>query len=381
MACFLRPDKSKAAVEMKMLKTLFQSGHGRLEDKSNTFTAMRIAFAVLILYGHAIMIPIGLPIYGEWAVFIDTIVQYALDGFFILSGYMIAASIARSNDMTGYTLSRILRIFPGLIATVLLLWLVVGPLFTELSWTEYWSRGETLAFPLMVLSQADPLAGLPEVFNASPLAAMDGPLWTIRYELLAYLGVGILASIGLFQRGAFVIGWAALACIGSVAFHIWGYSGIGDATIGSMARFAPAFLIGSAFFAARDQVPLSLGYVGLALLAAIVSQGNSLGPVMLQIALAWTFLWIGFLDIPGRLGSALRNIEDVSYGIYILHWPIGMMVFSLYPEMGSSALFAIMLPGSIAAGWVLRVSVEKPALAMKRKIRDGLRTKQAVAAG
>jgi peptidoglycan/LPS O-acetylase OafA/YrhL len=363
-----------------MLKSLFHSDHGRLEDKSNTFTAMRIAFAILILYGHAIMIPIGLPIYGAWPVFIDTIVQFALDGFFILSGYMIAASIARSNDMVGYTLSRILRIFPGLIATVLLLWLVVGPLFTELSWTEYWTRGETLAFPLMVLSQADPMAALPEVFNASPMTAMNGPLWTIRYELLAYLGVGILASVGLFQRGALVLGWAALICIASVGYQIYGYSGIGDATVGSMARFAPAFLIGSAFFAARDQVPLSPGYVGLALLAAIASQGNALGPVMLQIALAWTFLWIGFLDIPGRVGSALRNIEDVSYGIYILHWPIGMMAFSLFPGISSTVMFAIMLPSAIFAGWLLRVGVEKPALRAKRRIREALRSHKAVTA-
>ena len=90
-------------------------GHGRLEDRANNFTAMRIGFAVLILYGHALMLPQGLPMTGAWAVFVDTVVQYALDGFFILSGYMLAASLFHSRDMTGYWLSRGLRIFPGLI--------------------------------------------------------------------------------------------------------------------------------------------------------------------------------------------------------------------------------------------------------------------------
>lgn len=39
-------------------------GHGRLEDRSNNFTAMRIGFAVLILYVHALMLPQGLPMTG-----------------------------------------------------------------------------------------------------------------------------------------------------------------------------------------------------------------------------------------------------------------------------------------------------------------------------
>ena len=364
-----------------MLNSLFKPGHGRLEDKSNTFTALRIGFALLILYGHAIMIPIGLPIYGEWAVFIDTIVQFALDGFFILSGYMIAASLARSSDMLSYSLSRFLRIFPGLIFTVLILWLVVGPLFSELSFAEYWSHEQTWAFPFMVLSQADPMAGLPDVFNASPVGeAMDGPLWTIRYELLAYLGVGILAAMGLFQRARMVIIWAVLVSIGSVFYQIFGYTGIGDDTIGSLARFAPAFLIGSAFYAGRDHLHLSPGYVGLALLAAFSSQGNALGPVMTQIAIAWLFLSLGYLDIPGKIGERVRNIEDVSFGIYIMHWPIGMMAFSLFPESSSTALFAMMLPTAIAAGWVQRVYIEKPTLKMKWDILAKLRSNKAVAA-
>jgi len=364
-----------------MLKSLFKPGHARLEDKSNTFTALRIGFALLILYGHAIMIPIGLPIYGEWAVFIDTIVQYALDGFFILSGYMIAASLARSNDMLSYSLSRFLRIFPGLIFTVLILWLVVGPLFSELSFEEYWSHQQTWAFPAMVLSQADPMAGLPDVFNASPVGeAMNGPLWTIRYELMAYVGVGILAAIGLFQRARMVIFWAVLVSIASVFYQIFGYTGIGDDTIASMARFAPAYLIGSAFYAARDHLHLSPGYVGLALLAAFASQGNPLGPVMTQIALAWLFLSLGYIDIPGKIGASIRNVEDVSYGIYIMHWPIGMMAFSLFPQSSSTTLFAIMLPAAIAAAWVQRVCVEKPALKMKWDLLAAFRSRKTVAA-
>ena len=69
-----------------------RDGMGRLEDKSNNFTAMRILFALMVLYAHALIIPQGLPFVGAWQVTADFLVNCALDGFFILSGYMITAS-------------------------------------------------------------------------------------------------------------------------------------------------------------------------------------------------------------------------------------------------------------------------------------------------
>jgi peptidoglycan/LPS O-acetylase OafA/YrhL len=363
-----------------MLKSLFQFSHGHLEDKTNTFTALRIGFALLILYGHAIMIPIGLPITGAWPVFIDTIVQFALDGFFILSGYMIASSVMRSTDLTSYSLSRVLRIFPGLIVTTLILWIVVGPLFSELSFFEYWSSAQTWAFPLLVIGQGDPMAGLPEVFNASPLISMNGPLWTIRYELLAYVGIGILTAFGLFQHSRMILMWAALFAVASVIHGIFGYEGIGSATVESMMRFGTAFLIGSAFFAARDKINLAPGYVILIIMAAFALQNTTVGPLMTQMAVAWTVLTLGYFQFSGGVGSSLRNVEDVSYGIYIMHWPIGMMAFALIPEASSTLLFVIMLPVSIVSAWLLRVFVEKPALAMKPAIRNALYKPKPVAA-
>ncbi|MGK0267252.1 MAG: peptidoglycan/LPS O-acetylase OafA/YrhL [Maricaulis sp.] len=363
------------------MRAIFHSGHGRLENKSNTFTAMRIAFALVVVYAHAVLIPMGLPYQGVWPEFVDATVQLALDGFFILSGYMITASLLNRHDMLAFTASRVLRIFPGLIAAVLLMWLVIGPLFTDLPQGQYWSDAQTLQFPLMVLSQADPLAGLPQVFNASPIGmTMNGALWTIRYELLAYLGVGLLAAVGLYRNRSLILVWAGLAVAIGILYQMFGYSGIGEGTIGSMARFGPAFMIGAGFYAARDQLPLSAGYVGLALLAAFASRGTAMGPVMLQIALAWLYLWVGFLDVPGRIGKALREVEDVSYGVYILHWPLGMMAFALIPGIGANALFAIMTVSAIALGWVMRVTVEKPALALKPRLLNWMRQPRMVAA-
>lgn len=352
-----------------MLKALFHSRHGRLEETGNLFTPLRMLFAIMVLYSHALMIILGKPYLSSWSQFADFAAHRGLDGFFILSGYMLTASVLRSDNLRNYSLARVLRIFPGLIVTVLLLWLVVGPLLTSLSLAEYWSHGQTWAFPLLLISQADPLAGLPGLFEGSPVGgAANGPLWTIRYELLCYLALGGLVMLGLFKSRTLILVWATLAVLGGIVYAIFGYSGPGDATLSAMARFAPAFMIGAGFYAGRDHIPLAPGYIILAIAAALASYGTALFPIMLQIATAWAALALGYVRLPEGLHNRIAYLPDLSYGIYILHWPLGMIFFALMPGLSTTALFALMLPAAILAGWALRVTVENPAEALKRRL-------------
>ncbi|WP_429912207.1 acyltransferase family protein [Glycocaulis sp.] len=349
---------------------LTSGGHGRLEDHSNNFTAIRIGFAFLVLCGHAVMLSLGLPVMGFWEELIDKTVHFALDGFFILSGYMIAASLMRSTDMTNYALSRVLRIFPGLIVAALLLWLVVGPLFSNLGPASYFAQAETWTFPLIILSQVDPHAGLPGVFSDHPMGQMNGPLWTIRYELLAYIAAGFLAVAGVFRRTSMVLLLLVAAGILSIAQIVQPWEGIGAATVDSSARFGGAFIIGVAFFALRDRIALTpLGCL-VAILAAIVFSGTPAAMITGQLAVGYVTLWAGFLRVPGRVGTAVREVEDVSYGVYILHWPIGQVTLALIPAAGPLGLLAVMAPAALLAGWMMRVWVEKPALALKPRIRS-----------
>jgi len=354
-------------------KSLFAGPHGRLEDRSNSFTAIRIGFAFLVLYGHAIMLPHGLPIEGQWAVIVDGGVQFALDGFFILSGYMIAASLINRHDMLNYAASRILRIFPGLIAAAVILWLVVGPLFTSLSWAEYFTHSASLSFLAKLIFQINPQADLPGVFTDHPMTDMNGPLWTIRYELLAYLGAGLLAAIGIFRnRMGILIVFIAAAMLSNLEM-IMPYEGMGAGTVFAAARFGGAFMLGAAFYAWRDHIPLSAGWAIMLVAGAVIMADTPASMLTGQLAMGYVTLWLGFMVIPGKTGHAIRNVEDVSYGVYILHWPIGQMVLALYPDITPHALLMVMAPTALLSGWLLRVLVEKPALNAKADIVAALR--------
>ncbi|MAK64357.1 MAG: hypothetical protein CMF75_06385 [Maricaulis sp.] len=345
-----------------------RDGMGRLEDKSNNFTAMRILFALMVLYAHALIIPQGLPYVGAWQVTADFLVNCALDGFFILSGYMITASAMKATSLTGYAASRIFRIYPGLIASVLVV-MIATMFFTTLSPAEYWTHAETWLFPVKLLSQADPLASLPGAFEGLPTAyRANAPLWTIRFELLAYLGVGLLLALGLYKHKLLVLFWALAACAGGALIIQFGYSGPGDDTIQTMSRFAPAFMIGAAFHAGREHLRLSPAFIILTLAAALASSHLAIGGIMKDVFLAALFIWMGHQHIPGRAGEAVRNVEDISYGIYIMHWPLGQMLMVSFPSMNTTVLALAMFLAVLPVAWLMRVLVESPSLALKSKL-------------
>jgi peptidoglycan/LPS O-acetylase OafA/YrhL len=185
---------------------------------------------------------------------------------------------------------------------------------------------------------------------------------------MAYVGVGVLMMVGLYRQNAQVLVWSALTVAFGIAVETFGYRGIGEETIGTLARFAPAFMVGAAFHAGRKYLRLTPAFAGLAILAAIITRDLPVGWMMLDIALAASYLLIGYARLPGRIGDRVRTVEDISYGIYILHWPIGMMVFALLPGLNTTVLALIMLPLALLAGWGLRVVVEKPALALRARL-------------
>jgi peptidoglycan/LPS O-acetylase OafA/YrhL len=97
-----------------------------------------------------------------------------------------------------FFVARCLRIFPGLIACGFVLAFVLGPLLTSRSFTEYFSDSHTYLYPLSVavaFGDAIPPAG---IFESVPVpGAINIPLWTIRYELAAYVGLAVFAATGL----------------------------------------------------------------------------------------------------------------------------------------------------------------------------------------
>lgn len=361
----------------KCTRALFAPGHGRLEDQDNLFTPMRMAFAGIVLYAHALMMVLPWPVMGPWAQIVDFAGQHALNAFFVLSGYMILASLRASRSVLAYAINRCFRVFPLLIVVTLLTLMIVGPALSGIAPVDYLARAESWTYALGVISQAHPTAALP--FDASGLQAAqsaNAPLWTVRYELIGYAGLGVLMLVGAL-RHAWVLPLALAAVIaGSVIHANTGYAGPHPEGVSAALRFATGFLIGAVLWDWRRHVGLSWALVLAAVCAAIATAGTAFHQSFDILATALLALRAGYLKVPAtRLWQRIKGVEDLSYGIYIIHWPVGLMLMVFAGHVGwqpgTTSIAALMTFISVALAWPLRVWVERPFQTMGRKVARG----------
>jgi peptidoglycan/LPS O-acetylase OafA/YrhL len=337
-----------------------------LDPKRNSLNFLRLVFALFVVIGHAA----NLGGY-KWQIYIGhtPIADVAVDGFFAISGYLIAGSAMRSNTIR-FLWQRVLRIFPGFWVCLLVVAFgfgIVGWLHDHAGLSGYFggSRGA-----LSYIWQNFALRMTHFDINATPAHvpypnSWDGSLWTLEWEFLCYLLVGGLALIGVLRRQLLVL----VLFVASWALEAAQYQlkpNLSQAALShglDLLRFAPIFLAGSLIYVYRDKIPDSTAlFTALLVLFAIGSfahdQGNLAGPL-----LAYLCIWLGAHLPMARVGA--RN--DLSYGIYIYAFPVTQLlaIWGVNRWGDVSYLVLIVAATLVLAGlsWKL---VESPALRAKK---------------
>lgn len=155
----------------------------------NNFDFLRILFALLVLIAHCYPLS-GNHITEQWLYKITNgqieLSNIGLNGFFILSGFLIYQSSERSSSIIDFFWKRILRIFPALIV-VLLLTLLLTPFVYQNSLPYYKNREVyTYFFKNITLYQLQ--YSINGVFENNPHQnSINGSLWTIAYEFSLYI--------------------------------------------------------------------------------------------------------------------------------------------------------------------------------------------------
>jgi len=320
------------------------------------------ALAVVIFHANPAWLPMG------WA---------AVDLFFVLSGYLITSIIMRDGDsprfLRTFYFRRGLRTWP----IYYLIIAVVIALSPVLRRPAYWPG---LPY-LLTYTQ-----GLPRAWSgsATPFSTYLGHTWTLAIEEQFYLLWPALVLAAGRRRLALV----ALTCAAGSAWA----RGHGFALDTLLARSDGLALGG--WLAAVRHVPgtptrrtrgvrIALGVLGILALGTLAARqglgAGGLGRSPGLTVLAFNLAWLGSLDFvlthsghptlrPLRW-APLRQLGQVSYGLYLYHFPILLIAVDIGRGLGlPGKLYGLKVLAALACVPVAALSwrfIERPLLDLK----------------
>ena len=344
--------------------------------RTNNFDGLRIIAASMVIIGHAYAITGtqgGLVI---WQSYISTL---AVEIFFAISGYLILKSFFYDPNFSRFLAKRSLRIFPALIALVIVTTFVLGPLVTTASLNDYFfSASFSKYYSNIILKVSYFLHGVFEN-NIYP-NAVNGVLWTLPVEFLMYLSVPLTAAVSLValrkHRIAFDLLWTVFTlgliigylCV--VHYKIWDLPHIAlfqRTNLVSLLLVAPFFGVGGMIFIAERyttrQIPANLLIV-----VAVLLQIESFLSIKI---FAVIFIPIIIIRVGQASWPVLRDLGrwgDLSYGTYLYGWPVAQTLSLYFLDdfgVGWHMVLTLLISYVLAFGsWHL---VEKRALRLKPK--------------
>ena len=340
---------------------------GVTANRQNGFGALRLLFASLVIVSHSGAMLDGDDRREPLVALFGTLTfgTLAVDGFFLISGYLIAASFMA--DPKRYFWKRALRIYPAFVVCSLLSLFVVAPLaggdLAAIGIGD-WAR---TAYRMLMLKA--PVA--PGIFEGLPYPALNGSMWTISYEFRCYILAALFGVIGLYRwRTGFLI-LTGVLLLANLIFAIPGLvvpplpralgSLLGDPQ--QDVRLLSTFMVGTCF----RLFPIALKARWAAVCGAALL-GLMFVPVVAELALitlgAYGLFWVA-LRVKWRWLLTLNAKNDISYGVYLYAWPIGALLVWFWRDVPLPLLATLTLIGSLACGAASWFVVEKPMLGLK----------------
>ena len=308
--------------------------------------------------------------------------MHGLEVFFVISGFVIAHSLRRSQVSLGFVgnflLRRSVRLDP-------VYWIaILGALFVLWLWGEPVPGLGVIGLNFAYLHD---LTGVQHVVDVS---------WTLCLEFQFYIVYVLLlgACQRLANRLAIGAGSARLAVFGPLAILSllcgipWGIHPWLEALGNVQGLFLPLwymFFLGVALqWTFTSRMPrglllallLALGAVAWIWRGPALIPSDEISPMVALVAAVVVYV-VGTLGrLPTALGQRwLQYFGRISYSLYVVHVSIGMNLVYLGEMLhgnGALAMFAwttIALAASILGAHLLHVAVERPTLALSRRLK------------
>ncbi|MBD8620608.1 acyltransferase [Sphingomonas sp. CFBP 13728] len=333
----------------------------------NNIAELRLLFAASVVLSHAATL-LGDEGYRLLRTVLNS--EAAVQGFFILSGYLVCGSYARIQHPAAFYRRRFLRIYPAYAAAVVIL--TAASLLqsrmqdVSVAWSEL---PRYFVANLLTLNFFKPT--IDGMFADNAFQAVNGALWSIKVEIMFYAILPVVYALA--RRWTFLTVSMALVVAGVLWWPLLRVVGdwFGYTPPLSLKFQLPGqihfFGLGIALFANADG---SITRGGLTLVCAV-----GIGLLMLVAQTEDAVHVLALVTLVGGISRLpqVRDMfgkQDISFGIYLCHFPIIQMLLAggaaKWPFALYLATVCVLAIGYGLLSWNL---IERPVLAIRRKPR------------
>ena len=283
-----------------------------LQSFNNNSLSIRYILAFLVFYSHMFAI-YGLSeptfLWGS-----HSLGWYAVNGFFFISGLMIAQSYM-SRDIKSYAVARILRIMPAYLASLVVV-IVTVVLFSDISFNQEWFfRFVKFIYHNLIPLDASSMGMSGTWSMSSQPTALNNSVWTIPFEIFCY----IVVTPFLLSRKKYTLKQYILYPILILIYlKLLGTISIKHLNL-DLLRVIIYFALGVSFYMVIISKKINRYFI-IFLLGLFIFEG-SLSETLLGYVIITIILFFGFY-----LKSFWHFKNDYSYGLYVYACPISQAV-------------------------------------------------------
>ncbi len=322
----------------------------------NNFSLLRLTLALMVVLGHFKTLP------GNYtaATGLFGYADFAVDAFFVVSGYLVTASLDKQPQTLPFYIRRFFRVYPLYIVVVIAQALAMLALLPGGLSEHFSSAVRYLAVNAVFANflQYD-IGGLLQPLH-NP--GINPSLWTLKIEVGFYLILPLLWWA--WRRFGVVILVAAYAASAALALYAAHHG------MESFAKQLPCqlryFIIGIACYLYGSKLrlaPLPLWALTIGLFA-LCSFRHELPLYRLYYPIATGLLvYLVAVRLP-----ALPLRFDISYGVYLFHAPLLQFALLLGWFADSPLFLVCLLSIVIIAAFVAEWLIEKPGIALGKKL-------------